>query len=106
MELIQILIIISTLIALGAGVPQMLKLVKTKNSDEFNLGTWAMWVCTQSVSTVYVLSTGDYLLLAINSAWVLFYLAMAVLIVKYTPRRIPVAITADEELGTSEVYLK
>lgn len=84
---IQILLIISSLVALAAGIPQMIKLVKTKNSDEFNLGTWSMWIGTQSVSTVYALSIGDLLLLCINFSWVLFYLSMAALIVKYDPNR-------------------
>ncbi len=88
MLVIQILLTLSALVALGAGIPQMIKLVKTKNSDEFNLSTWGMWVGTQTVSTAYAISIGDGLLMAINSAWVLFYFVMAVLIVKYNPRRI------------------
>ena len=87
MIIIQLLLILSALVALAAGIPQMVKLIKTKNSDEFNLSTWAMWVATQSVSATYALSIGDPLLLAINSAWVLFYLVMAMLIIKYNPRR-------------------
>lgn len=88
MLILQTLLILSALVALGAGIPQMIKLIKTKNSDEFNLGTWTMWIATQSVSTAYAISIGDALLMSINAAWVLFYLTMSALIVKYSPRRL------------------
>ena len=86
MLLIQILLTLSAIVAIGAGIPQLIKLVKTKNSDEFNLGTWAMWIATQSVSTAYSISIKDPLLITINAAWVLFYFVMTVLIVRYSPR--------------------
>lgn len=86
MLIIQILLTLSAIVAISAGIPQLIKLIKTKNSDEFNLGTWAMWVGTQSVSTVYAISIKDPLLITINAAWVLFYFVMTVLIVKYSPR--------------------
>lgn len=102
---LQILLTLSALVALGAGIPQMIKLVKTKNSDEFNLSTWSMWVGTQTVSTAYAISIGDVLLMSINMGWVLFYLTMVALIVKYSPRRvrqsaqlIPQEISADAKV--------
>ena len=88
MSTLQILFMLSAFMALGAGIPQMIKLIKTKNSDEFNLSTWAMWIVTQSISTAYVLSIHDYILLTVNVAWVAFYVAMSSLIVKYNPRRV------------------
>lgn len=106
MLILSILLTISALVALAAGIPQMVKLIKTKNSDEFNLSTWTMWVATQSVSTAYAISIGDYLLMTINAAWVLFYLVMASLIIKYSPRRIgkaavvPVAQEMQTETAT------
>lgn len=99
MLILPILLTISALIALGAGIPQMIKLIKTKNSDEFNLGTWGMWVGTQTVSTAYAISIGDGLLMAINSAWVLFYLAMAFLIIKYSPRKFRKTASVTQEVS-------
>lgn len=98
MLILPILLTISALIALGAGIPQMIKLIKTKNSDEFNLATWGMWVGTQAVSTAYAVSIGDGLLMAINAAWVLFYLAMASLIIKYSPRRLRRPVALEQEI--------
>ena len=81
---LQILYIVSGFVALSAGGFQLLKLLRKKNSDEFNLGTWLMWVGTQSVSTTYAVSLGDTLLVVMSSAWVSFYLLMSILIVRYS----------------------
>lgn len=98
---VAILLTFSALVALSAGVPQMIKLVKTKNSDEFNLGTWMMWVGTQSISTAYAISIGDMLLMTINCAWIAFYLTMTALIIKYSPRRLEKqAAIVPQEVGS------
>ncbi len=84
MHPIEIIMTISAVVAISAGVPQMIKLVKTKKSDEFNLSTWLMWVITQSVSTVYAVSINNPLLIVINLTWVTFYAVMTFLIVRYS----------------------
>jgi len=84
---LQILYTVSGFIALSAGALQLSKLLKKKNSDEFNLGTWLMWTGTQSVSTTYAISLGDPLLVIISGAWVTFYLMMSVLIIRYSSSR-------------------
>ena len=106
MLILQILLTLSAIVAISAGIPQLIKLIKTKNSDEFNLGTWAMWVATQSVSTAYAISIKDPLLITINAAWVLFYFIMTMLIVRYSPRlKRPVApaVVEVEPANTSVV---
>jgi hypothetical protein len=84
---LQILYTVSGFIALSAGALQLSKLLKKKDSDEFNLGTWLMWTGTQTVSTTYALSLGDPLLVVMSGAWVTFYLMMSILIVKYSSSR-------------------
>ena len=86
MSLIEILLVVAATIGICAGIPQLLQLLKTKNSEELSLKTWAMWVGTQSVSAAYSFSIGDKFLSTINSIWVLFYFAMSVLIVYYSPK--------------------
>lgn len=83
MTTLQIIYIIAACTALGAGIPQMKKLIQTRRSDEFSLNTWVMWICTQLVATTYAFSLGDKLLIGINCAWVLFYSAMVYLIVRF-----------------------
>lgn len=81
---LQILYIVSGFIALSAGGLQLTKLLKRKNSDEFNLGTWLMWTGTQSVSTTYAVSLADPLLIIMSGSWATFYLMMSILIVRYS----------------------
>ncbi len=81
---LQILYIISGFIALSAGGFQLSKLLKKKNSDEFNLGTWLMWTGTQTVSAAYAISLGDMLLVFTSVAWVTFYFMMSVLIIRFS----------------------
>lgn len=87
MNPIQILFIMSSLVAVSAGIPQMVKLIKTKNSDGFNISTWTMWIGTQGVSTLYSFSIGDPLLMTINMCWITFYATMSTLIIRYSPKR-------------------
>lgn len=87
MTALQIIYIISGFVALSAGAFQLTKLLKKKNSDEFNLGTWLMWAATQSISTTYAVSLGDALLVVMSSAWVTFYALMSVLIIRYSTSR-------------------
>lgn len=84
---LQIIYVVSGFIALSAGAFQLSKLLKKKNSDEFNLGTWLMWTCTQSVSTTYAVSLGDPLLVFMSAAWATFYAFMSVLIIRYSTSR-------------------
>lgn len=84
---LQILYMISGFVALSAGGLQLSKLLKKKNSDEFNLGTWMMWTGTQTVSTTYAIHLGDPLLVFIGASWVTFYLMMSVLIIRYSSSR-------------------
>lgn len=46
MIILQLIVTIATLVAIGSGIPQLLKLMRLKNSEEFNVGTWLMWCAT------------------------------------------------------------
>ena len=99
MTIIQILYIIAGIISIGAGIPQLLKLVAIKDSGEFSFGTWAIWLCTQMVSTVYFFTLGDMLAITIATAWTTFYASMLGLIIYYRPRK-----TAQLEVAEQRVY--
>lgn len=81
---IQVLYIIAGFVALSAGGFQLAKLLKKKNSDEFNLGTWLMWTGTQTITTTYAITLGDPLFAIVSASWVTFYLFMSILIVQYS----------------------
>lgn len=95
MNFIEIAYIISSLVALGAGIPQIHQLLIEKRSDEFSLSSWGMWAGTQVVSLMYAVSINNPILIAMNVMWVAFYLFMLVLVLKYRPNQ---QLTAQQEL--------
>lgn len=96
MLLLQILYITAGITALTAGLPQMKRLIAVKSSDEFSLQTWVMWACAQMVSIAYTATLGDWLVILINGAWAVFYVAMVALIIYYRPK--PIKATAENKL--------
>ena len=83
---LQIMVTAATLVAISAGFPQLLKLIRLKSSVEFNLGTWVMWVVAQVIFVSYAASIGDKLLIVVNSCWMIFYGLMVALIIRYRPK--------------------
>lgn len=84
---IEIGYLISSLIAVGAMIPQVKRLVISKQSDELSLGTWATWGCCQLVSFLYALSLHVTAYIIVNIAWIAFYAVMVTLIVRYRTKR-------------------
>lgn len=87
MSPIEILYTCSTSIAVLASFPQIRQLLVTKSSDELNIATWSLWLCTQFVSLLYAISLQIHLLLIVNCIWIAFYAIMLSLILYY--RRYP-----------------
>lgn len=96
MHLFEILYMTSTAVALIACIPQMRQLIATKCSDEFSLTTWTMWIFTQGISLMYVLSLKQMLLVLASGLWTMFYIIMVSLILYY--RRSVTTTLATEEL--------
>lgn len=92
---IEILYTLAVLLALAGTVPQMLLLVKVKNSEEFSLTTWLIWIVSQVISFFYALSVGAFAYMAACAVWIAFYVAMAALIVKYRPKDALVVCTQE-----------
>lgn len=80
---IEIIYITAALIAIAACIPQIRQLVVSKASDELSLATWVLWLATQFVTLLYVISIGNKLMMAVNIAWVTFYGIMVGLIIRY-----------------------
>ncbi|MNH50542.1 hypothetical protein D3C73_21670 [compost metagenome] len=83
MPLIHILYILGSIVAISAGVPQLRKLIQTKQSDELSLTTWTTWAAVQSISLLYAIEVKDTLYAIMCAAWIAFYIVMIVLILKY-----------------------
>lgn len=94
---IYILYIIASIVGIAAGVPQLRKLIATKQSDEFSLATWLTWGGVQCVSLLYALEVKAMLYAVICVVWIVFYAVIVALIIKYRPSQpILVSDTVDE----------
>ena len=97
MQIISFLYIATALIAISACIPQIIQLVKIRRSDEFQLSTWAIWLLTQVVTLVYVMSIDNLLMAVVNAGWVSFYGLMVYLIIHYRLRPAPVEQAAKQQ---------
>lgn len=83
MQAIEILYTCSTSIAILASIPQVRQLLVTKSSEELNVATWALWLCTQFISLTYAVSLQIRLWIIVNCVWIVFYAIMLSLILYY-----------------------
>lgn len=77
----------SSAIGILAMIPQVRRLIVTKQSDGLSLTTWGTWACCQMVSFVYALSAGAHAYALVCTVWIAFYWTMVVLIIRYRKRR-------------------
>lgn len=66
-----------------AGVPQIRKLVKAKNTEAISFTTWGMWGATQGLCMAYNIRNGDAVLIWMSTLWMVYYLIMIALIAYY-----------------------
>lgn len=95
MNPIYLFYMLATAVAISAGIPQLRKLMLTKQSDEFSLTTWVIWLVAQLMSLLYALTVKDKLYAVVCTLWAAFYVVMVVLIIKY---RQPAIETEEETL--------
>ncbi|HPF30936.1 MAG TPA: PQ-loop domain-containing transporter [Candidatus Saccharibacteria bacterium] len=81
--MIEIIFLIIQSATFFASMPQVIRLIKMKQSEEFCIFTWSIWFVSQFASMIYVVSIKNFSLILVNVAWVLFYAVMIVLIIKY-----------------------
>lgn len=86
-EIILPLYFLSSTIGIIAMIPQLRRLIITKQSDGLSLTTWGTWACCQIVSFLYALSVGAYAYALVCVVWIAFYWTMSVLIIRYRKRR-------------------
>jgi uncharacterized protein with PQ loop repeat len=97
MNTIEIIYIVGVMVAICAGLPQIIQLVKSKASDEFSVPTWGMWLVTQCSSLAYAISISNAILVGVNLAWMSFYLIMISLILWYRRRPAYELVVLDEQ---------
>lgn len=81
--IIQTIYLLSLIVSIGAMWPQIQQLLRTKQSDEFNLGTWVSWMGCQVIALVYGVSIRATAYVIVSIVWIAFYVVIISLIVKY-----------------------
>jgi uncharacterized protein with PQ loop repeat len=82
---LPVLLLISGTASIVAALPQLMKLIRLKSSSEFSLFSWTVWLIYQIVTLAYAVTLNVWAYEIINSFWVVFYLMMVVLILRYKP---------------------
>ena len=83
MNQLAILLLVSGSASVLAVIPQLVKLIKLKHSDELSLVSWVVWFLYEVISLMYAFSINSLPYIIINALWVVFYIAMIILIVRY-----------------------
>lgn len=83
MNILAIGYLVASTAQIVAGLPQIRKLVKSKNAESFSLTTWGMWGATQGVCLAYNVSLGDPVLISLSTLWMVYFVSMLGLIVYY-----------------------
>ncbi|MDB5161797.1 MAG: hypothetical protein JWM52_305 [Candidatus Saccharibacteria bacterium] len=83
MNQLAILLLVTGSASVVAAIPQLIKLIKLKHSDEFSLVSWVVWCIYQVVSLIYAFYIHSLPYVFINALWVVFYFAMIILIIRY-----------------------
>lgn len=86
-QTIQTIYLMSASIGILAMIPQLKRLIMTKQSDGLSLTTWGTWACCQIVSFAYAISVNAKAYVFVSAIWIGFYWTMTVLIIKYRKRR-------------------
>ncbi len=86
-ETVQIIYFISASIGILAMIPQLRRLIISKQSDGLSLTTWGTWACCQMVSLAYAISINARAYMIVNVVWITFYWTMVFLIIRYRKRR-------------------
>ena len=86
-KLAIVLLGICTVIQLYAYVPQIIKLIKTKSSDDLSLSSWVIWIVSYLCYLGYVLITdSDGGIVFLVGVELVFTVIITVLILVYRKR--------------------
>lgn len=78
-----ILYIIAVTVQLAGGIPQVIRLLQTRQSRTMSLTTWGLWLLAQMIVTVYIATREEWLMMIVSIGWVILYAAIVYLIVYY-----------------------
>ena len=80
----NILLGIVSLCTMISYIPQTIKLIKTKESDDLSINSWILWVISSLAYTLYaVICSNDFMLIFETSLELFFCLLILMLAVRY-----------------------
>lgn len=83
---IEIIYLLASTGAIIAMAPQVKKLLVTRRSNELSLPSWCVWCMSQMTAVAYGISLRATAYIVINVIWLLYYVTMTCLIIKYRQR--------------------
>lgn len=69
--------------AVLASYPTLKALYDSKDSSSLSLTSWVIWALYDVVSLAYSVTIKAYIYTAVNACWMVFYLAIILMIIKY-----------------------
>lgn len=101
MKIIILLYLAASTASIIATLPQIKQLVVAKCSDELSLISWSIWGISQCITMIYSVYISAVPLIIANSAWILFYLIMVILIIKYRKKSNAILFSERAEITSS-----
>lgn len=72
------------IVSLCTMIPQTIKLIKTKESDDLSINSWILWAISSLAYTLYaVICSNDFMLIYETSLELFFCLLILMLAVRY-----------------------
>lgn len=75
--------IVASYIDIFAIVPQIAKIIITKNTKDISLTMWVMWLFSQSIVTFYTFRQGDDLMKLVSFGWLIADISLITIILYY-----------------------
>lgn len=97
MKTAEIIYLSMGILAVGMSLPQLVKIWRSKRSDEFHIMTWTAMFMAQIISFIYAISIGARVYIALNIAWLSFHFLMIFLIMRF--RRTGLAYEQVDEIN-------
>lgn len=80
----RLMMLFTTITALPAYIPQLVRMVKRKQSDDISYWGWALWIAQYAIMTIYaVIYTNDIMLVVGYFVELMLCTATLVLAIKY-----------------------
>lgn len=84
-----VLLVVCTIISLYAYIPQIIKLIKTKSSQDISLSSWIIWIISNLCYLVYaIIENSGAGIIFMASIELAFIILIAILILIYRRNKV------------------